>query len=217
VKRAVTDFPSGTRVTGVVPDPRRDGAVRIEVDGRPLLTVPAEIAVRLGIGVGGQLSGAVHQELCRAADAEAAFRTALRVLERRPFAVRDLSRRLVLKGHPPEAADQAVARAVGLGLVNDETYARHFIQTRSARGRGPSRLRRELTAMGVLPSLVDRLLSEELPEEQTLDRVSVLARKRASQLSGLPRHDRLRRVVAYLARRGYRGAEVVRVVREVCA
>ena len=212
----MTDPGSGTRVTGIVPDPRREGAVRVEVDGRPLLTVPAEIAVRLGLGVGGLLSGPVHQELCRAADAEAAFRTALRALERRPFAARDLARRLILKGHPPEAAEQAVGRAEGLGLVNDETYARHFIQTRSARGRGPARLRRELTAMGVVPPLVDRLLSEELPEEQTLDRVAALARKRAGQLTGLARQDRVRRVVAYLARRGYRGPEVVRAVREVC-
>lgn len=213
----MTDPAAGARVTRVVPDPRRKGAVRVEVDGRPLLTVPEEIAARLGIGPGGLLSGPMHQELCRAADAEAAFRTALRALERRPFAGRDLARRLILKGHPPEAADQAVERAKELGLVNDETYARHFIQTRSARGRGPARLRRELAAMGVLPSLVDRLLSEELPEEQTLHRVSVLARKRAGQLAGIPRPDRLRRVVAYLARRGYRGAEVVRTAREACS
>lgn len=201
------------RITGVVPDPRRREAVRIEVDGRPLLTVPAELVRQLGLVVGAALGGNVHQELCRAADAEAAFRTALRILERRGVARRDLARRLVLKGHPPEAADGAVHRAEQLGLVDDETFARQFIQSRAAKGRGPARLRRELTGMGIEAGTVDRLLTEELPEHEAGDRMAALARKRAAQLGELPRASRLRRIVAYLARRGYRGPEAVKAAR----
>lgn len=207
--------PLPARISGIVPDSRREGSARIEVEGRPLLTVPVEAIRRLHLVVGTPLEAGLHQELCRAADGEAAFRTALRLLERRGFAVRDLARRLVRKGHPPEAADEAVGRATRLGLVNDETFARQFIQSRSARGRGPARLRRELTAMGVEARLVDRLLAEELPEAGARDRMVALARKRAAQLAGVPRPDRMRRVVAYLARRGYRGPEAVNAVRTV--
>lgn len=207
--------PLPARISGIVPDSRREGSARIEVEGRPLLTVPVEAIRRLHLVVGTPLEAGLHQELCRAADGEAAFRTALRLLERRGFAVRDLARRLVRKGHPPEAADEAVGRAARLGLVNDETFARQFIQSRSARGRGPARLRRELTAMGVEARLVDRLLAEELPEAGARDRMVALARKRAAQLAGVPRPDRMRRVVAYLARRGYRGPEAVNAVRTV--
>jgi regulatory protein len=206
---------AAARITAIQPDPHRPGAVRIEVNGRPLMTVPAEAVGRLGLVAGGALVPESHRELCRAADAEAAFRTALRALERRPFAARDLTRRLVLKGHPPEAAEAAVTRAGEAGLVNDESFARHFIQTRFARGRGPVRLRRDLAVAGVEPRLVDRLLAEELPEQDTRDRVLALIRKRAGQLPNLPRRDRFRRVAAYLARRGYQGPEVTRAIREV--
>jgi regulatory protein len=197
-----------------VTDPRSPESVRIQVAGRTLLTVPAVVAERLNLQPGAPLAGPTHEELCRAADAEAAYRTALQVLERRPFAARDLARRLVLKGHPPEAADQAVGRAERAGLVNDEAFARHFVQTRSARGRGPMRLRRELTGMGVSAGLTDRVLAEEIPEGASQSAILVLARKRAGQIKDVPRLDRVRRVVAYLARRGYRGPEVVRAVRE---
>jgi regulatory protein len=203
------------RISGIVTDPRSAESVRIQVDGRTLLTVPARVAERLGVRPGDLIVGQAHEALCRAADAEAAFRTALRALERRSFAARDLARRLVLKGHPPEAADQAVSRAQEAGLVNDESFARHFVQTRSARGRGPTRLRRELTVMGVAAPLVDRVLRDEVPEEASREAILVLARKRAGQLKDIPRPDRLRRVIAYLARRGYRGAEVLKTVREV--
>ena len=75
------------------------------------------------------------------------------------------------------------------------------------------RLRRELAAMGVASAIIDRVLSEEA---ETADPgvVRSLARKRAAQLGDLERQDRFRRVVAFLARRGYAGPEVRKVVRE---
>jgi SOS response regulatory protein OraA/RecX len=76
------------------------------------------------------------------------------------------------------------------------------------------RLRRELAGMGVSAALADRVLADEVPEEASRSAIVTLARKRAGQLKDVPRADRVRRVVAYLARRGYRGPDVVRAVRE---
>jgi len=210
----VSDLPGGATVSGVVPDARHPDTVRIEVAGKALLTVPAEAAARLRIGPGTVLGPALYLQLCRAADAEGAYRAALVCLGRRPFSRRDLARRLVMRGHPPEAADRAVERAEAAGLVNDEVYARHYVQTRSARGRGPLRLRRELALLGVPGPIADRALAEEAPETSDPGVVRALARKRAAQLEGVERRDRIRRIVAFLARRGYVGPEVRRVVRE---
>src|SRR5882762_6613122 len=92
---------AGRVIGALAADPRRPGCVRIMVHGRPLLTVPREVAVAEGLAAGHPLEDALYARLCRAADDEAAFRTAVRFLERRPFAEQDLARRLVLKGHPP--------------------------------------------------------------------------------------------------------------------
>jgi len=210
----VTELPAGATVSGIVPDARHPGTVRLEVAGKVLLTVPVTALDRLQVTAGSLLEPRVFQELCQSADAEAAYRSALACLGRRPFSRRDLARRLVMRGHPPVAADQAVERAESVGLVNDETYARHFVQTRSARGRGPMRLRRELAIMGVASAIIDRVLAEEA-EETDPGIVRALARKRASQLGGVERQDRIRRVVAFLARRAYAGSDVRKVVREV--
>jgi SOS response regulatory protein OraA/RecX len=61
---------------------------------------------------------------------------------------------------------------------------------------------------------VDRVLAAELSEEATRDQTVALARKRAGQLGDLPRQARLRRVLAYLARRGHRGPQAVEAARE---
>src|SRR5260221_6738550 len=136
----------GRVVGAVVPDPRRPGTVRVMVHGRPLLTLSREAVEAEGVASGAELPDPVYARLCRAADEEAAHRTALRFLERRPFAGRDLARRLVMKGHPPEAAEAALARLERAGPIDDVRFALHYAGNRAAPGRGPLPLRRHLDA-----------------------------------------------------------------------
>jgi regulatory protein len=204
------------RITALTRDPRRPGAVCLEIDGVRFGAVPGEIVSANGLTVGHTLNSALHQRLSAAADIEATYRTALRCLELRSYARADLARRLQRKGHPREAVEAALERASGLGLLDDEAYACRYVQTRAARGRGPSRLIRDLLSMGVQRALIDRALAAQWPEGS--DRTSMpqaLATKRAAQLGALPRQTKRRRVLAYLARRGFSGREVSEMVEAV--
>lgn len=203
-------------LTALESDPRRPGTLRVEVDGVRFGAVPEELARVAGLAVGRTVDAELHERLTAAADAEGAFRTLLRALERRSFARADLGRRLVRKGHPRHAVDAALGRADGLGLLDDAAFAENYVQTRAARGRGPSRLVRDLLAMGVERPHIDRALSAEWPEGS--DRTGVpqaLAAKRAAQLGDLPRPVKRRRVLAYLARRGYAGRDISEMVARV--
>jgi regulatory protein len=203
-------------ITAVDPDPRRPGAVRLEIDGARFGAVPRELIGAEGLTVGRVVDAELHERLSAAADREAAFRTVLRCLELRAYARGDLGRRLIRKGHPRQAVEAALERASGLGLLDDAAYARNYVQTRAARGRGPSRLIRDLLAMGVQRSLIDRALAVEWPEGS--DRATMplaLATKRAAQLGTLPRQTKRRRVLAYLARRGFSGRDVTDIVERV--
>ena len=205
----------GRRVIGALaPDPRRPECVRVIVQGRPLLTVARAEAEAEGLSPGQVLDDPRYLRLCQSADREAAYRTALRFLERRPFAARDLGRRLVLKGHPPEAAAAAVERARSAGLVDDVRYALHYVETRAARGRGSLRLRRDLLLLGVDRACIDAALQHHFgAEDSELPRVEALVRKRLAQLKGLPTPVLRRRILAFLARRGFAGHAVHGVVR----
>lgn len=204
------------RITAIDPDPRRPGAVRLEIDGVRFGTVPREVVSAESLAVGRVVDDALQERLGAAADIEAAFRTALRSLELRSYARADLGRRLLRKAHPRPAVEAALERAAGLGLLDDAAFARNFVQSRAARGRGPSRLIRDLLAMGVERFLIDRALAAEWSEGE--DRSSVplaLATKRAAQLGAIPRPVKRRRVLAYLARRGFAGREVTELVERV--
>src|SRR2546423_10238099 len=125
------------RIPALEPDPRRPEAVRVEVDGIRFGTVPRELVATDHLAVGRELDPALQDRLGAAADIEAAYRTALRALEVRSFARGDLARRLSRKGHPRPALEAALERIHGLGLLDDAAYARNYVQTRAARGRGP--------------------------------------------------------------------------------
>jgi regulatory protein len=204
------------RVTALEPDPRRPDAVRVDIDGIRFGAVPRELVSAEGLRVGRELDAALQERLGIAADIEAAYRTVLRALEIRSYARADLGRRLQRKGHPRAAVEAALERAAELGLLDDAAFARNYVQTRAARGRGPSRLARDLLSMGIARSLIERALVAEWPEGSDRSAVPLaLAQKRAAQLGGLPRQTRRRRVLAYLARRGFSGREVTEMVEKV--
>jgi regulatory protein len=205
-----------SRITALVPDPRGPGSVRIEVDGERFASVPPDVIRTHGLHVGRELDEALRARLEAEADVEAAYRTVLRSIERRSFARADLGRRLLRKGHAHQAVEAALARAAEHGLLDDAAFATNYVETRSARGRGPLRLTRDLMAMGVERGIVDRAVGAHVRESEGSGDVPLaLASKRAAQLQDLPRHVKRRRVLAYLARRGYSGRDITELVGRV--
>jgi regulatory protein len=205
----------GPVVTGLVADPRRAEVVRVLVDGRPYCAVPMAAAAAAGLRAGVALDTGLLDRLGALADQEGAYRAVLRALERRSFARADLGRRLVRKGHRPEVVKQALDRAAGVGLLDDAAFARSFVETRSARGRGPVRLLRDLLAMGVERRIIDAAISahwDEAPDREAMPRAMVA--RRAWQLGPLPRDAKRRRLLAFLARRGFTGPAARDLVRE---
>jgi regulatory protein len=111
--------------------------------------------------------------------------------------------------------DSAIERLVELELLDDANYAAQYINAHSERGRGPVRLRADLRRKGVESAVIEQALAEQFPPGTDLRAQPLqLARKRAAQLGDLPRATKRRRLLAYLARRGFGGWEVLSVVDE---
>ncbi len=202
-------------IEAIEPDIRREGTVRIVIGGKTVFLVPADAIRQEGLEVGVVIGPDQAGRLSRAIDQEAAYRTVIRLLGRRPFARRDLERRLALKGHPPDMVQLALDRAAAGGYLDDRAFAVFYVRSRSERGRGPARLRRELVQMGVAKDLVEAALEGLSAPEVAQVAIEGLIARRAGQLKGLPPATVRRRLLAYLARRGYTGSEVVRLIRAV--
>jgi regulatory protein len=206
------------RITALIPEPRGPGSVRIEVEGERFASVSPELVRVFGLRPGRELDPSLRARLEAEAEVEGAYCTALRAIERRSFARADLGRRLLRKGHAPAAVEAARARAADHGLHDDAAFAANYVETRSARGRGPIRLVRDLMAMGVERGIIDRAVAAHVRAAEGNEALPLaLASKRADQLRDLPRQVRRRRVLAYLARRGFCGRQVSEMVGKLLA
>lgn len=207
----------GARITGLEPDPRRRGALKVFVDGVHYATVH-EGGRAAGVAVGQAFDEGQAEVVNRLAEEEGAWRALLVALERRGHGTQELRRTLRRKAHHPEAVEYAIGRARELKLLDDAEFAVNYVETRAARGRGPGRLRRDLMALGVERPLIDRAITAHWPEpEEALDLARGLAEKRARQLAGLAPEVKRRRLIQYLARRGFTGRGVGELVRKVLA
>jgi regulatory protein len=205
-------------LTALAPDPRQPGYRLVEVDRGRFASLPSAALEPLSLQVGAALGPAVLDRLRELADVEAAERAALRALARRAHARLDLQRRLVKKQHPPAAVEAALERLATRGLLDDRRFAEQYAALRATRGKGPARLLRDLLAQGVERRVAEQAVRRAL-EEEGIDpelEARAVAAKRARQLAGLPVPVRKRRLLAFLVRRGYAGADVRGLVEELC-
>jgi regulatory protein len=83
-------------------------------------------------------------------DPAAVMAAAVRLLETRSRTVADLRGRLLRSGYPASLVDAAAQRLVEVGLLDDDAYARDWLDSRDrVRPRGERVLRQELRLRGV--------------------------------------------------------------------
>lgn len=194
-------------ITGL--KPRRSGRrrVKVEVDGQAAFDVPPALAAELHVGQ--RLAEVELDTLRRRAQAEAAYQRALGLVGWRPRSEEEVRRRLARQGAAADVQDAVVQRLQEAGLLDDERFAKAWVENQQAfRPRGRRALRRELQAKGVQPEIVDGVLAG-LDEEAAAWEAGTRAARR---LRGLPADIYRRRLSAALARRGFEAGVIQSVV-----
>jgi regulatory protein len=120
----------------------------------------------------------------------------------------ELERRLVQAGFEPDEVMGELDRLEGVGLIDDEAFARAMVESRmGSRGESRRTVAGKLARAGIASDIALVVLDEALESEQT--RADRLAESRATRFAGLDPHVAHQRLYGFLARRGY-GPEVAR-------
>jgi regulatory protein len=133
----------------------------------------------------------------------------MRFLEVRARSVAEVRRRLTSAGYRPHLVEGAVERLTDLGILDDQAFARAWIESRDrARPRGERALRRELALKGVDRTISDDVLEErrEAGEGVGVDLEAarhLLARNSRSLARVADPRVRRQRAYALLARNGF--------------
>ena len=91
-------------------------------------------------------------------------------LARREYGQTELIRKLADKGFDRDAAEEAVRRLTDDGLQSDSRFAESFVQSRINQGKGPVRIRLDLSQKGIGDSVTELALEEADPDWRALAR-----------------------------------------------
>jgi regulatory protein len=129
----------------------------------------------------------------------------------------ELRQRLAKKGVPDDVAERLLDRFTEVGLVDDEAFARSWVESRQ-RSRGLARraLAQELRRKGV-PDETARGALDDLDPDQEEQAARLLVRKKLRALSGVDQATATRRLAGLLARKGYPAGLAFAVVRDELA
>lgn len=148
-------------------------------------------------------------------DPQVVLEAAGRFLEARSRSVTEVRRRLTGAGYRADLVDLAITRLLELGMLDDDAFARAWVESRDrARPRGERAIRDELRLKGIDRTTVDLVLGERREaagprddgDAPSPDRVAAerLIAKQARALARVadPRQRR-QRAYALLARNGF--------------
>jgi len=187
------------RITAIERQKRRP-RVNISADGRFVLPLSLALAAEAGLRVGEVLTPERLEALRRADERQQAHDAALRLLAYRPRSEAEMRFRLARRGLPPVAVQEAVDRLLQQGLLDDDAFARYWVETRrQSNPRGRRLLRQELAAKGVGVETARQAVAA-VAEDDDARRA---AEKKAGQLHDQDYATVRRRLGQFLLRRGF--------------
>jgi regulatory protein len=132
-----------------------------------------------------------------------AYEAAVRYLAGRPHTVAEIHRHLRSKKFEAETIDHAIDRLRAQRYVDDEAFARWWVEQRERfKPRGHRALRTELAQKGVGRDVVDLVLGERAPDADVEQARRALSRP-LTRWADMPDAEKRRKIHTYLAARGF--------------
>ena len=132
-----------------------------------------------------------------------AYDAAVRYLGGRPHTVAEIHRHLRSKKFDAETIDHAIDRLRAQRYVDDEAFARWWVEQRERfKPRGQRALRTELAQKGVGRDAVELVLGERAPDADVEQARRALSRP-LTRWADMPDAEKRRKIHGYLAARGF--------------
>jgi regulatory protein len=199
------------RITAIEPQQKNPQRVNIYLDGEFSFGLAGILATWLKVGQ--ELGEDKIVSLKTEDEHEITYQKALHFLSYRPRSSAEVLRNLIKRGISEPLAQETVSRLQSSGLVNDDAFARAWVENRNTfRPRSRSALQMELRRKGLSDEAIQSVLAEQVDEEVLAFEA---ARKYARRLAGLEWPEFRQKLSGFLARRGFSYTTIAPVVSEV--
>ena len=185
-------------ITALMIQKRNKERVNLFIDDKFALAITALAALTLHKGQ--HLSDADIERLKDDDELDKAYNAAIRYLGFRPRSRAEIERYLRDKGYPPEVIDHTVNRLQEQRYLDDEEFARFWLENRERfRPRGRQALRYELKQKGLDPEVVETALADLDEDESAWAAIE----GKFYRWKNLEEQDFKQKVMGFLSRRGF--------------
>lgn len=129
---------------------------------------------------------------------------------------KELLSRLKKKGFPEQVVKQTLGFLKEKGFIDDNLFAKSWIESRLKRPLGLRRIREELKLKGLAKEIIDSKISQAKKDYSEEDWVRRIAEDKFDKLKGVEPFNAKRRVYTFLLRRGFSPEIVIDVVNQLC-
>ena len=207
-------------ITKIERQKRHQHRVNVYIDGEFAVGVDDDVLVKFGLRKGDAVDKQTFAAIASSEEAHRARNTALRFIGYRMRSEKEVRTKLQEKEFPPDIIDETVRRLRDQGIVNDRTFAEAFVKQQLLRKpAGKTFLRQRLRMKGIIPSLINEILEETMPENQedglALDAGSKLIRQYKNSRKKIDNKKQRMRVANFLARRGFTWSTINSTLRQL--
>jgi regulatory protein len=197
-------------ITALTAQKKNQERVNLFLDGAFAFGLPLETAVHLKVGQ--QLAPAEVEALKQADLLDKVKQAAYRLISYRPRSVAEVKRHLVRKGHDEYLVDTAVNHLINIDLLNDETFARYWVEQRDTfKPRSQLAISQELRQKGISREIIEAVVADV--DETTAARRA--AEKKARLLTNLPEPMFRQKLGQFLQRRGFHYEIINQITKEM--
>jgi len=144
-------------------------------------------------------------------DEERIHASALRIISIRPHSVFELRRKLITKGADTAAADRVIERLLRVDLINDNRFARDYIEYAFVRKSwGMRKVRAGLMGRGIDRAIVEDILGS--PEAIRMEKEGARAFVDKQTRNGDTSQEHMKKIAGKLVSRGFGWDLVSRVI-----
>lgn len=209
------------RITALKVQLRDKDRVNVFVDGKYSFSLDITQVAELGIKTGAEYTVEELAELENESQFGKLYTRSLEYVLIRPRSQRELRDYLyrktrdtrtkmgtIKKGVSPELTERVFNRLLEKGYLDDEKFARFWVENRNTRkGTSLRKLQSELTAKGVERSIIERALQDT--DRSDTDELQKIILKKAS------RYSDEQKLMAYLVRQGFSYDDVKQAIRSL--
>lgn len=192
-------------ITDVRPQKKNPQRVNLFVDGKFVLGLDLETALKEKLEIGKEISQEEIKRLSEISGRQKILEKVFKFLSYRPRSQKETRDYLAKKKIDLQESESIIQELTRNKYLDDEEFTRWWIEQRiSFRPRGLRLLKIELKQKGINNELIDKMIYDlRFKNYDELELAKKLIEKRLERYQNLPLEEKKQKLAAFLARRGF--------------